>query len=280
MVELTKAERWNGTLPTVRETRGDGMARAGRKRKSGERYHNGDLKPAGPAPPSPTALKRIMTDIVKSAHAVEFGSEAGRLCFCGLITPRQLAAANKMADLYGRFERLEGVRRSAASPSYFLGGGGSTEYAAERMTAGQLAERDLGAASVRQSFLSMQGQIPEYPRELRNAVEALAVDGRHINPMQLGDVCWLLDRLAAHWRLPGTGEAPEKGRRHREVMDRPAKAAPGKSQARRDDERAAIESAVRKLRPDLDDDGVRAALDYTTALVERAALRRRRAAAA
>jgi hypothetical protein len=50
------------------------------------------------------------------------------------LTERQVSASFRVPDVYGRFGRLHGKRRSSVSPSYLTGRGGSADVADERMT--------------------------------------------------------------------------------------------------------------------------------------------------
>src|ERR1700674_3506019 len=89
--------------------------RAGRPRKAGPRQPCGHLKSSGAEPPSPAQIKRIQTGLLKSSTEQLLGDEVGRLYFHKLLTERQVSAAFRVADVYGRFERLHGRRRSSAT---------------------------------------------------------------------------------------------------------------------------------------------------------------------
>ena len=92
--------------------------RAGRPRKAGPRQPCGHLKSSGAEPPSPAQIKRIQTGLLKSSTEQLLGDEVGRLYFHKLLTERQVSAAFRVADVYGREDRRMGRRRSCRSPSY------------------------------------------------------------------------------------------------------------------------------------------------------------------
>jgi hypothetical protein len=63
--------------------------------------------------------RRIVDEGVRFGHLnPQLGSEVGRLCFNDAITSIEAAAASRVAEIYGRYERTQGMRRSAASPTY------------------------------------------------------------------------------------------------------------------------------------------------------------------
>jgi hypothetical protein len=83
--------------------------RAGRPRKAGPRQPCGHLKSSGAEPPSPAQIKRIQTGLLKSSTEQLLGDEVGRLYFHKLLTERQVSAAFRVADVYGREDRRSGA---------------------------------------------------------------------------------------------------------------------------------------------------------------------------
>jgi hypothetical protein len=184
----------------------------GRPRKPGERTPIGALKRVTDGGLTPTAIKRIGEDLARGAGDKRFESEVGRLLFLKKLNDREAAAAFKVGEIYGRYERLHARRRSAVSPSYTIGRSGAPELADERMTGDQIAiaarekrERDVEAA-----FAALQDEIPAYPPRWRSILEALCVENQHIPEVWLPEVRWMLKRIAKAARIPG--QKDEKGR--------------------------------------------------------------------
>jgi hypothetical protein len=91
------------------------------------------------------------------------------LSFHKLLTERQVSAAFRVADIYGRFEKLHGKRRSSVSPSYLIGRSGSTDRAVERMTAEELGEAERRDSATAAAFRDLQDHIPDRPAGSRAA---------------------------------------------------------------------------------------------------------------
>jgi len=91
----------------------------GRPRKPGERTPIGALKRVADNGLTPTAIKRIKEDLERCAGDKRFESEVGpRLLFEKKLNDREAAAAFKVGEIYGRYERLHARRRSAVSPAW------------------------------------------------------------------------------------------------------------------------------------------------------------------
>ena len=66
--------------------------------------------------------RRIVDEGVRFGRVnPQLGSEVGRLLFHGQITAVEAAAASQVAEIYARYERSQGLRRTVASPSYVNG---------------------------------------------------------------------------------------------------------------------------------------------------------------
>lgn len=85
-------------------------AKPGPKLKAGERYASGALKPncSGPAP---VAIKRAIEAALRGAGDPRWGSTIGRLRLEGVLTDRQLGAAESYGRLRGKFDRAMGMPR-------------------------------------------------------------------------------------------------------------------------------------------------------------------------
>jgi hypothetical protein len=184
----------------------------GRPRKPGERTPCGALKRSGEGL-TPTAIKRIMTDLERGAHDEQrFKSQVGTLLFEKKLDQREAAAAFKFAEIYGRFERLHRQRRSAVSPSYMIGRGGAPALADERMTGEQIGARENREKNTEAAFFALQDEIASDSRDARDALERLCVED-HPVPGWLDEVKRILRRLALMWHIDDTaaeGKSPPK----------------------------------------------------------------------
>jgi hypothetical protein len=115
----------------------------------------------------------------------QLGSEVGRLLFHGQITNVEAAAASQVAEIYARYERSQGLRRTPASPSY-VNGIDECDFDGD--------DDVLRARRAKRHFHNLQISIPT-PRA-RTVLEQLCVDDRPIGPIDLMDLRKLLRRLA------------------------------------------------------------------------------------
>lgn len=239
----------------------------GRPRKEGERYPSGDRKPE-PAGIPPAVLQRIKTDGIKLGMDPRLGSKIGILLLEGRLTVSQAAAGLRVGEIYGRFERFKGLRRSTASPSYQMGFGGEVGVDEERMDVVELASHEQRIRAAEEEFKRLTGRenplIPAGP--VRAAIEHLCVDDRVVPGYMLPGVRAVLDQLVLRfqdgWRKAKGGT---KLRDAAKPSPRPEESAPA-APKRDKSSMAAFETVLRKLRPDLGDDGVRLALDVTATL--------------
>jgi hypothetical protein len=132
--------------------------------------------------------RRIIDQGVRFGHVnPQLGSEVGRLSFHGQITPVEAEAASIVADIYARYERSVGLRRSAASPSFVMHSD-VPDYTEE--TEGDV----LRARRAKWHYDKLQKAIPS-PRA-RAILEKLCVDDQPIGPIDLMDARIILRRLA------------------------------------------------------------------------------------
>src|SRR5258708_24537461 len=140
------------------------MARRGRSKKPGWRFPGGQLK-AESAGITGTALQRLRA--LGSNPLLE--TQVGRLLFLEELRPIDAQTAFRIAEIYGRYDRALGHRRSTASPSYEVGRGrdvGLAESDSERARAESAARR----------FGALQAEIKLCPGGVKPALEALCVE--------------------------------------------------------------------------------------------------------
>lgn len=269
--------------------------RKGRPPKPGPRTACGALKRATDNGLTPTAIKRISEDLARGAGDKRFETEVARLLFERKINDREAAAAFKVGEIYGRFERLHGKKRSAVSPSYTMGRAGAPELADERMTSEQVEARDQRERDVEAAFAALQDEVPPYPAKLRAMLENLCVDNLHVPEIWLPELRWMLERIAKAARIPGQKNA--KGDRN---DGKAGKVVPQSSAGRIvgtptrtnssistsmttrfivnfTDDREAWIALIHNLRPDMDAAALVEAGRFQGALRDRAALMRERA---
>jgi hypothetical protein len=164
------------------------MAKRGRPKKPGKRHPGGQLVQA-PEGPSVAAWQRIAADAVKLGLNPLIGTQLGRLGFIGTLTPVEVATGFRIAEIYGRYERAIGRRRSAASPSYEMGRGRDTQAPESE----EARERAQDAA---RAFGALQAEIALAPRGVRGPLEELCVEDRPCPPGWLPAVKIALGMLA------------------------------------------------------------------------------------
>lgn len=161
-----------------------------------------------------TADWKRAKDLAKRlAGDARLGTEIGRLNHLRILTDTQAAAGQRIAEVYGRYDRAMGRRRSAASPGYQIGllrGGedpGECEALPEmkancRCPACLAAEDDYARTRAYKKLMDALG-----PLGLRTIalIERLCIDDEHLLPDQLDAVRAGLDVAAAHFGLMGRG---------------------------------------------------------------------------
>ena len=187
-------------------------AKPGRPPKPGERFPSGDIKPKGEPTGSisATAWQRIKAEGMRFGLDARLGSEIGRLSLHGELTNAQTVTAFRIGEIYGRFERYKRRRRSVASPSY-ESGFGDADVAEERMDPDELARHEVRIQDAERQFHLLQEELPAYPPAVKAAIEDLCVNDRMINPTQLAEVCYWLDRLTVAFRRDWARRQPRKG---------------------------------------------------------------------
>lgn len=249
------------------------MGRLGRPRKAGERYPSGKLKKPGEAI-APARWGRIKNLLCKIAGLPEWENEIGRLLCQGELTNVQAAAASKIGDVYRAYHRAKGLKYFAKSPNYERGFG-SADLAEERMSAEELENFEARIRKAEEAWFKVDGYLSGVRRDVRQAVIDICVGSTPVNPMVLPDVRACLSDLAKRWEQ-GWRDQPQRRQPELKLM-------PGRDNVeaiakhRRDTVTEPLSAVVRKLRPDLDDDGIKQVVDVFHALRARADFRRTRA---
>ena len=166
----------------------------GRPALPGDRYPSGERRET--SDPRADNVFRRFAELEKTVGLdPRLTSQVGRLRYLKLLTDGQAAAADKIGQIYGRFERIHARRRFSISPSYQLGRGhGEREYDNEVVRA---AEAD---------YRALQDCIPLLPREARDIIEQLCVENCAVPSLYLPEVRVILDRVAAEFGLGAQGE--------------------------------------------------------------------------
>lgn len=175
------------------------MKAGGRPRKPSDVHLSGHLKTTPVEPLTGAAWQRIKQHGERLGIDARLGTEIGRLAWFGELTTLQAAVALHVAEVYGRYERHQGLSRSPRSPAY------ERSYGRPGVDDGRLSQEmaDENAQAMRsatKAFMRLQDQIPVNMRDL---VEQLCVEDRSILPVHYEALRGLLDRLALHFRLRG-----------------------------------------------------------------------------
>ena len=183
--------------------------RAGRPDLAGERFPCGKLKPRV----SGAEVKRILDHALQAARDRRFGSEVGRLLLAGKLTSDEAATAFAIADIYGAYERFEGLRRAARSPAYEVGFGRSGPIESKEYL------RAHAEAKSRFGFLTET--LSDFPARARSVIETLCVENLAIasgDPELMKSLRALLQVIAAALEHYDGVEAKRAARAGRKAM--------------------------------------------------------------
>jgi len=171
----------------------------GRPAVAGARYPSGERREVRD-PRSENVFRRF-TELEQTVGLdPRLTSQVGRLRYLKLITEAQAASADKVAQVYGRFERTHRVRRFSVSPSYELGRGRSTH---------EYADAEIAAAT--DDYQAVQDCIPSFPRDVRELIEQLCVENCAVPSLRLPDIGRALDRIARMFGIPGAPPEERSG---------------------------------------------------------------------
>lgn len=165
--------------------------RPGPRAQAGPRYPCGRRKSVGDVR-APTLWRRIKDNGIALGLDRRLGSEVGRLSLLGELTDTEAATAFLIAEVYGRFERYSGKRRTAHSPSYDIG------RAAEPM---EDHDHERRARRARKQFDRLQDCLPVYPPQARAELEQLCCEDRAVSSLHLPEIRSLLARVAVEFGL-------------------------------------------------------------------------------
>lgn len=244
----------------------------GRNKKRGERYPSGKLKPTG-EPVTGAHWQRLRDVGPRILGDPKVASEVGRLVFCRELTPQQAATADRIAVIYGTFERQHSIRRHTRSPSYEMGFRGDRSAFEELLGPEARADRDKQLRAIEDAFRALQQSLICYPRDLRDNLETLCVDGGALPPGWLPLIRGALDEIAKDFgtsksRKLGRKAKPRKAGRAEQVI--PSKS-PASPPAPKDPsiEKIAYLAMLKAMRPDLDEEARNKAWDLFMAMKDR-----------
>jgi hypothetical protein len=166
------------------------VEKRGRPALPGERYPSGDRRVTSD-PRAENVFRRFAELEQMVGLDPRLTSQIGRLRYLRLLTDNQAAAADKIAQIYGRFERIHERRRSSVSPSYQLG----------RRTGAGHDHDPAEVAAAEADYRGLQDCIPAIPREARDVIEQLCVENCAISSLYLPHVRIILDRVAGAFGL-------------------------------------------------------------------------------
>jgi hypothetical protein len=234
---------------------------------------------------SGAAWQRIVQHGKQLAADERLATELGRLNRFGELTAAQTVVGFKIAEIYGRYEGLKGLRRSVRSPSYNATFGESSvaeellgEQAREelehRIRAATAAFRavaghnELVREDGREKWIHRPGEIPT---PLLNVVEQLCVEDRAIAAGWYPQIRRLFDRLAMSWGIT----VPRRSGRL-QLSSPPAKreAPAPKRPPRANLDKVAWLLVMRAMRPDLSNEQLELNYEFAIAVKQREIFRR------
>lgn len=165
----------------------------------------------------PGVWSRIRREVELGMLDPIHGSQLGNLSHHHKLTDTQFTAANRVGQVYGRFERTIGARRNMQSPSYEMGFAGKSFEGQRRADLDEAEE----ARAAREAFDKLKEALKPYPREVRNRLEQLCVEDQAIGPTDLPQVCDVLDHLAEFYGVVSAGRKSPRDSRLRGVESPP-----------------------------------------------------------
>lgn len=260
---------------------------AGRKRKGGARYPNGDLKPQG-EPIVPAVWARIRTEAAKLAGDTRLASEVGRLSFHKQITDLEAATAFRIGEIYGNFARAKDLARTSRSPNYErgFGRGGDDDALIRAEAIDMLADGDplkkkmLAALAAKEAFAALQAEMIHLTVPQRHMIERLCVDDGHLTADELVTVREILNFLASRIGKSASRRKAKRAERNARLLRPTQSGTAAASQSRRREappDHAVIKSLLHVLRPDLDGCDLSNVYSIAEALRNREIERRRQA---
>lgn len=257
---------------------------AGRKRKLGPRYPNGDLKPQG-EPIVPAIWARIRSEAVKLTGDKRLESEVGRLSFHRELTDTQASMAFRIAAVYADYEASRQYSRHARAANYE---GGSRGGACEDETikvwqmegladADPLKKRMMAAIAARDAFMFLQEELGAFTRPQVEMLEQLCVNDRHIGATDLWKLRELLDYLSKRYKIGNSEKKAKRAERNTRLLRaHPKTTTTAATPAKRAEsvERMVLQTLLKTMRPDLNAHAVSQACAIAETLREREIFRR------
>ena len=250
-----------------------GKNKGGRPRQSGGRYPSGDLRPEGIAP---ALVGRMKNATIKLLLDPKLGTEVGRLSAAGILTHAQAATAWRVGEIYNKWHRLKRLRTSAKSPD-FEQGFGSADLAEERMSDEQLERFEAAIKAADADWRLVDLFLTEINREVRKAVLDLCVEDRAISPGMYGHIRQVFGAFALRWGQDKDWRKKAPAVRSRSLKQTAAAIEVLQAEAprREDPGMKALVLIARKLRPDLDADGIIKVKEVWAALRDRERFRQK-----
>jgi hypothetical protein len=220
----------------------------GRKRKVGERYPSGRLKPQTRAI-APALWGRIRD----FADDPMVNSELGRLSFSGELTDTQAAAGFELGGLY-RCHHNQSSQTADHEPNYQDG----SSRPGVRIVRKPRNSSDAALKAEETAWRAIEYELEAASRHLRSAIIDLCVENKAINPILYAEVRRFLDRttqaLEQYWSCHGKVELT--------VQMPPRRPSAAESTLPKADEFSeetiftAFEQTMSQLRPDLNPEAV------------------------
>jgi hypothetical protein len=236
--------------------------KVGRPRQEGrERYPSGQVKPEI----SPSLWARITLDVAKQESDPLLTTRIARLSFHSQLTNEQTAVAFRIRDTYRRYHRPMQLKESPKSPNHVQADGavGLAEKRNEETKRSAVADnlRDAEAA-----WRTIDDMLAGLSRNIRQAILDLCVDDLAINSLLLLEMRRFFDHLARKWA--------HEWRKQKRPIKPAVRLAPmivekAQTKPQRDIDVAAFQAVMRKLRPDLNADGISMLTDKFRALRDR-----------
>lgn len=167
------------------------------RKKPDTHYPSGKKRPdTGIAP---TAFARLRDHAVRLAIDPRLATVVGRMGLFKELSPAEVDAAFKVAEIYGRYEAMEGIpRRSAASPSY-QSSFGKREIDTSRMTPEEVKRHERAQRRARKAYSRLQDwYVDEVQRAL---IEDVCVNDQMVNPVFKPRLAASLRALAERWGI-------------------------------------------------------------------------------
>jgi hypothetical protein len=215
----------------------------GPRKKLGDRYPSGDLKPV-----IPPALWGRVRDLCGDPR---FNSVFGRLWLHGEVTDAQAAAGFLIADIY----------RS-----------GDFEEASKGRTGVTTAGTGVGPNASQRDRKELDDLLSVYPPKVRNGLIELCVLNRTVDWELRPQIRRVLDHVAT--QLAARNEAPPTSARMRRRRESSNQASEG-TKYDCDPDVEAFKKVIAVLRPDLDADGKGRVIDHFVGLRDREEFRQK-----